>query len=386
MRQSVRERYEALTQSGAIVPDDNQRRLAEALDALLAALNSRARGSKRNALARLFTRSATATPPRGLFVYGDVGGGKTLLLDLFHQAASKIPNRRVHFHAFMADVHERIDRFRRGLKAGGTGRSDPIAAVAAGIASEIELLCFDEFVVNDIADAMILGRLFAELFARGVVVVATSNKPPEALYKDGLNRSLFLPFIDMLKEHMALFHLAAPRDYRLDATGTERRYVFPLGREATACLDAHFRHLTGMEKSAPKEIANKGRRIVVPEAAAGVARFSFGDLCARALGAGDFRKIADAFHTIVLADVPVLDAPRRNEAKRLIALVDILYDRKVRLIVSAEAEPPDLWTGTTGPETAEFARTASRLVEMRSDAYWERASRGGVKTKKARAT
>ncbi len=384
MPQSVRDRYEALARSGAIVADDNQRSLAGALDELLAALDARARRSKRNALARLLAGGSGARPPRGLFIFGDVGGGKTLLLDLFHEAAAQIPNRRVHFHAFMADVHERIDGFRRGLKAGGKGR-DPIAAVAAKIASEIDLLCFDEFVVNDIADAMILGRLFAELFARGVVVVATSNIPPGALYKDGLNRSLFLPFIENLREHMAVIHLDAPRDYRLDGRGTERRYVVPLGQEAATCLDAHFRHLTGMEKGKPEEIASNGRRILVAEAAGGVARFSFDELCVRPLGPGDFRKIADAFHTIVLADVPVLDATQRNEARRLIALVDILYDRKVRLVVSAEAEPHALWSGTTGSEAVEFARTASRLIEMRSDAYWEEASRAGAKNKKARA-
>jgi len=217
-----------------------------------------------------------------------------------------------------------------------------------------------------------------------VTVVATSNIEPDRLYEDGLNRSLFLPFIALLKERMSVFHLDAPRDYRLDDPGAGPRYVTPLGPDAESCLDAHFHALTGCEHGRRRELAHKGRRIVVPEAVDGVARFSFQDLCARPLGAGDYLQIAAAFHTIIVAGIPVLGPGERNEAKRLINLVDTLYDNRIRLIVSAEAEPDSLWQGSEGAESFEFARTASRLAEMRSDAYWEAASRpADMKTARA---
>jgi cell division protein ZapE len=216
-----------------------------------------------------------------------------------------------------------------------------------------------------------------------MTVVATSNLAPDELYANGLNRALFLPFIALLKERMEVFHLDAPRDYRLDNIGAQRRYVTPLGPEADACLDAHFRRLSGADHGSPCELRVRGRRVRVPEAADGVARFSFDDLCARPLGAGDYLKIAATFHTLIVDRIPVLDAARRNEAKRLINLVDTLYDARVRLIVSAEAEPKDLWRGSDGAETFEFARTASRLVEMRSDEYWDAASAAQRKTARA---
>jgi cell division protein ZapE len=384
MPQSVKHRYEVLARSGEIAADDSQRALAAELDALLLSLDARWRRSKKSALGWLLSREPRAAPPRGLYIFGAVGGGKTLLMDLFYDAASSPRKRRAHFHAFMADVHDRADRLRREPKNGAARNGDPIAAVADDIAAEIDLLCFDEFAVTDIADAMILGRLFEQLFARNVVVVATSNSAPDDLYKDGLNRALFVPFIEMLRRRMTVFHLDAPQDYRLTTTGDGRRYVNPLGHAAAASMDAHFRRLTGHAIGEPAEIANKGRRIAVPQAASGVARFSFAELCSRPLAASDYRALAKAFHTIMLENVPVLEAARRNEAKRFINLVDVLYDARLRLIVSAAAEPHDLWTGVTGSETAEFQRTASRLIEMRSDAYWEAASRGAEK-KEARA-
>jgi cell division protein ZapE len=368
MHQSVERRYEAAAQAGAIVPDERQRELARTLDELARSLQG---GGRRSGGLRRLLSGDRGQRPRGLYIWGAIGSGKTLLMDFFHEAVSLRKKRRLHFHAFMADVHDRLDRRRRSMSGGTVREGDPLVAVAADIASEIELLCFDEFSVSDIADAMILSRLFEQLFARGVSVVATSNIAPDDLYKDGLNRSLFLPFIGLLKRHLTVFHLAAPRDYRLDAAGTERRYITPLGPEATACLDAHFRHLTGATKGKRHEIANKGRRITVPEAAEGVARFTFEELCARPLAASDYRKIAEAYPTLILADVPVLGPSHRNEAKRFINLIDTLYDLKARLIVSADAEPHTLWTGAEGVETAEFQRTASRLIEMRSDAYWQ---------------
>jgi cell division protein ZapE len=383
MSDTVKRRYEAMARSGGIVPDAAQLSLAETLDALIAALAAR-RKTGNGALRWLRGRSGRAHPLRGLYIFGPVGRGKTLLMDLFFAAAPVEARRRVHFHEFMGEVHDRIAALRRAEK-GKDKNGDTIAAVADAIASEIVLLCFDEFAVYDIADAMILGRLFEKLFARGVAVVATTNVAPDDLYKDGLNRALFLPFIALLKKHMEVFHLDAPRDYRLDAAGGERRYVTPLGPAADACLDAHFDHFAGGAEGVRRELHRKGRRILVPRAAEGVARFSFEDICGRPLGAGDYLKIADAFSTVIVADVPILSPARRNEVKRLINLIDTLYDRRVRLIASAEAEPAELWQGKDGAETFEFARTASRLIEMRSDAYWENAGERGPEMKKAQA-
>jgi cell division protein ZapE len=384
MSESVRRRYELLVKSGELEPDENQRALADKLDGLVLAFAEQARTSKKSALGWLLSRGARSEPPRGLYIWGGVGRGKTLLMDLFFRAVPVAAKRRVHFHQFMGDVHDRIGRFRRRLKEGEVKGSDPIAPVAAELAAEIRLLCFDEFAVHDIADAMILGRLFEQLFALGVTVVATSNVPPEELYKDGLNRALFLPFIALIEERMAVFELQAPRDYRLDSAGSERRYVTPLGAEADACLAAHFRHLTGREHGERAEITHKGRRLVVPEAADGVARFAFADLCARPLGAADYLRIAAAFHTVILSDVPVLSPAERDEAKRFINLIDTLYDNGVRLIVSAAVEPESLLDGFDGVEKFEFARTASRLTEMRSDEYWAAAGKPDQK-KTARA-
>jgi cell division protein ZapE len=383
MAQAVRLRYEAMAERGELQPDERQRDLADALDALLRALCEQEQASKKSALGWLLSRGSKREAPRGLYIHGAVGRGKTLLMDLFFAAAPTPAKRRVHFHAFMAEVHERIARFRALLKSGAVKGDDPIPPVAAEIAAETRLLCFDEFAVSDIADAMILGRMFEQLFARGVTVVATSNVTPDALYEGGLNRALFLPFIALLKQRMATFHLDAPRDYRQDGEGTGPRYLTPLGQRADACLTEHFRALTGRERGSLSEIVNKGRRIVVPEAAEGVARFSFKDLCARPLGAGDYLKIAAAFPTILLADVPLLDAAHRNEAKRFINLIDTLYDNHVRLIVSAAAEPDALWLGEGGTERFEFTRTASRLTEMRSDAYWDTAADQAVQAARA---
>jgi cell division protein ZapE len=373
MRDQVASRYEALARAGEIVPDEIQRALATVLDDLSGAIDTYLRSRERRGFDRLLFWRPPIEPPRGLYIWGGVGRGKTLLMDLFFEATPTTRKRRVHFHAFMSEVHERIAMFRKKLKQGDVDGDDPIAPVATALASEIALLCFDEFAVYDIADAMILGRLFEQLFARDVIVVATTNVAPDDLYKNGLNRGLFLPFIALLKERMAVFHLDAPRDYRLDSEGSERRYITPLDREADACLDAHFLHLTGRQHGEPMELVNKARRIAVPEAADGVARFDFEQLCSRPLGASDYLKIAERFHSVILAHLPILSRERRNEAKRLINFVDTMYDHRVRLIVSAEAEPQALWQAKDGVEAFEFQRTASRLIEMKSDAYWHSA-------------
>jgi cell division protein ZapE len=382
MHAPVRARYEDLVRSGALDADSRQRELAEALDRLLASLSGEPRKVGLKALGRVL--GGSNGPPRGLYIFGGVGVGKTLLMDIFFEVAPGPLKRRIHFHAFMAEAQERIAAFRQELRIGERRGGDPIPSVAAAIAEKAGLLCLDELSVEDIADAMIVGRLFKQLFARGVVVVATSNVPPNELYKGGLNRGLFLPFLALLKERMAPFHLDGARDYRLGSSDLRPLYVTPLGPAATAALDEHFRRLSGGDGE-PCSLAARGRRIVVPRAAGGVARFSFDDLCGRPLAAADYLKIAAAFHTVLVDDVPVLDASRRNEAKRLILLIDTLYDKRVRLIVSAAAEPDRLWLGSDRVESREFARTASRLFEMRSGAYWREAGLSAAEKKTARA-
>lgn len=385
MRNSVRQRYEAMVRSAAIFGDAGQRRLADRLDALANALEERRTGHKKSALGWLFARSAKPAPPAGLYIWGGVGRGKTLLMDIFYDAAPPVPKRRVHFNEFMGEVHGRADAIRK-RRSGPAREHDPIRLTAMAIAEEIRLLCFDEFVINDIADAMIIGRLFDELFARGVVVVATSNVPPGQLYESGLNRALFEPFIETLKAHVDVFHLEAAQDYRHDRVATAPLYVTPLGRQADLCLDGHFRRLTGCQRGGRRELVHLGRRITVPESVDGVARFDFDDLCAKPLGAGDYLAIASAFDTIILDHVPVLPPEARNEVRRLITLVDTLYDKHIRLIVSAAAEPDELWQGEEGAETFEFNRTRSRLAEMRSDSYWRESANMVSGTEAARTS
>jgi cell division protein ZapE len=364
----VHERYEALVASGAIERDPAQARLVRGLDRLIQDLQRRKRASKTSALGWLFRRKDDAETPKGLYIWGSVGRGKTMLMDLFHEAAPE-PKRRVHFHGFMADAHERIHTYRQALKAGTVKGDDPIGPVADQLADEATLLCFDEFTVTDIADAMILGRLFGHLFRRGVTVVATSNVEPDRLYEGGLNRALFLPFIETLKERVEILRLDSRTDFRLEKLGGAAVYHVPAGPEARAALDAAFKGLTGKAKGQPATVTVHGRDVAVPEAAGGVARFGFGDLCRQPLGASDYMALARAYHTILLDGIPVMTEAERNEAKRFITLIDTLYDRHVKLVASADAEAPDLYTAETGREAFEFERTVSRLIEMRSREY-----------------
>ncbi len=308
-------------------------------------------------------------PPRGLYIYGPVGRGKTMLMDMFFDAAPAPLKRRAHFHAFMADVHARLHQWRQAMKRGEATGEDPIAAVAAELAREASLLCFDEFSVRDIADAMILGRLFTALFAAGVVVVATSNVAPDDLYKDGLNRALFLPFVALLKERLEVVELDARTDYRLQKLRRAPVYYTPLGPKADGALDAAFLALTGHERGEPMTIELLGRRLDAPQAIDGVARFDFDSLCRRPLGSADYLKLAQRFHTIILDRIPRLGESERNEARRFMILIDALYDMRVKLIASAAGEPETLYSGADGAEAFEFKRTASRLYEMRSADY-----------------
>ena len=369
----VTTRYRALVDAGEIGADPGQFGLAGKLDQLNEKLGERRLAAKGSALGRFFAARA-AVPVKGLYIHGAVGRGKTLLMDQFFAVAAPGRWRRAHFHEFMAEVHERIHALRAAARNGaarnGAKSVDPIAPVAAAIARETRLLCLDELAVEDIADAMILSRLFGKLFEAGLVLVATSNTAPDALYHDGLNRSLFLPFVAVLKRHVDVVELDGPADYRLEKPGRAPVYVTPLGRVATAALDRIFLDLTGIARGRPEALPAGGRReIRVPQAAKGVARFAFADLCEAPLGASDYGRIARAFHTVVIDDIPVLADDRRNAARRLINLVDTFYDHGTKLVVSAATEPGGIYTAAAGKEARAFHRTVSRLIEMRSDAY-----------------
>ena len=369
MPSTVSERYAALAHEGEIERDPAQQAIAAKLTRLEERLEQHRLSRKSSHLGWLFAKSKPAGPIRGLYIHGDVGRGKTMLMDLFFGLSAVKRKRRAHFHEFMADVHERLSAVRRDMKAGRIADADPIRYVADALADEAWLLCFDEFHVTDIADAMILGRLFAHLFEHGVVVVATSNVDPDELYKDGLNRALFLPFIALLRTYMEVVQLDAPKDFRLEKLSGQPVWYVPADEDAEVALDIAWQRLTGMLSGEPCEIPMKGRVIRVAEAAKGVARFSFGQLCEQPLGASDYLRIAREFHTIILDRIPVMDYPQRNEAKRFIALIDTLYDNAVKLVASAAAEPPALYLANDGYEASEFKRTASRLFEMRSNAY-----------------
>ncbi len=362
-------RYDALVASGAIERDPAQTVLVRRFDALAARLGEHQMAQKSSALGWLFGRRSPPVAPKGLYVWGSVGRGKTMLMDLFFEALPVRRKRRVHFHSFMSDVHDRIHAYRQALKAGTVKGDDPIGPVAATLAEEAWVLCFDEFTVTDIADAMILGRLFTALFALGVVVVATSNVEPERLYEGGLNRTLFLPFIALLQERMEVLRLDARTDFRLEKLAGSPVYHVPADEHARAALDQAFRKLTGRRRGDPVRLSVKGRVVEVPEAAGGVARFGFEDLCARPLGASDYLAIAQDFHTLILDGIPKMAFEQRNEAKRFIILIDTLYETRVKLLASAEAEAPDLYRAETGREAFEFDRTVSRLIEMRSEDY-----------------
>jgi cell division protein ZapE len=365
---SFRAEYQALVSSGAIEPDPAQAEVAKALAHVERRLAGYKPRRKQGLLGRLFA-DKDEMPPRGLYIHGEVGRGKTMLMDLFFQYGPVTQKRRAHFHEFMADVHERIYFYRQNIARGEIADADVIALTASAIFDEAWLLCFDEFHVTDIADAMILGRLFSKLFALGTVVVATSNVAPEDLYKGGLNRALFLPFIAQISKHMKVLRLDARTDFRLEKLAGVKMWLVPADKEADAALDRAWARMTGNANCKPRDITIKGRVLHVPCSAHGVARFSFADLCETPLAAADYLRLARDYHTILIDRIPVMDYSERNAAKRFITLIDALYDNGVKLMASAEADPMSLYVGSEGNEANEFKRTSSRLIEMSSDSY-----------------
>jgi cell division protein ZapE len=356
--------YQALVDAGELRPDPDQRRAAERLDALARELA--APPAAPGLLGRLFGAKAPP-PPRGLYIWGAVGRGKSMLMDLFHAEASVEPKRRIHFHEFMLDIHERIHAHRQ---ASG---EDPIPAVAREVAAAARLLCFDEMQVTNVADAMILSRLFTALLDAGVTVVTTSNRPPHDLYKDGLNRQLFLPFIALLEARLDVLGLNGPTDYRLERLGGMPTYYVPNGPEATAALSEAFFRLTDhpVEDRAhvPSETIEVpgGRSLFVPKSLKGVAVFSFKRLCGQPLWAADYLAVARRYHSVILVGVPQLGPERRNEAARFVTLIDALYEHRCKLLMSADAPPQSLYPAGDG--AFEFERTVSRLMEMQSADY-----------------
>ncbi|WP_180903498.1 cell division protein ZapE [Martelella soudanensis] len=370
MAATVTERLLALTDDKKLSPDEAQRAVAAELDSVLEGLKAAPSRRKGKLLSRLLNGKNSSGPlTRGLYIHGSVGRGKTMLMDMFFDLAPVADKRRAHFLAFMVDVQDRLNAYRRKLKAGEVKEADPIGPVADDIIAENRLLCFDEFTVTDIADAMILSRLFSALFARGCVLVATSNVAPDDLYKDGLNRGLFLPFIDVLKDNVTVTTLDSATDYRMEKFEGRPVYLTPLDEKAAARMDENWSLLTGGKEGEAEEIEMRGRVLHVPRACGGVARFSFDDLCKKPLGASDYMAIARRYRTVFIEGVPVLGSDSRNEIKRFIMLIDTLYDQTIRTVISAAAMPEDLLPERKGREGFEFERTASRLFEMRSSDY-----------------
>lgn len=353
--------------AGELIEDRAQLRAAAALDDLLQRLSD----NPKNPF--LFWKDTPAQ--KGLYLWGGVGRGKSMLMDWFFEAVEIKQKSRVHFHAFMLNVHEKIGAWRKLSDkekrlsehyVRGAG-DDPIAPVAKSIAENAQVLCFDEFHVTDIADAMILSRLFEALWSRDVVVVATSNRPPDDLYKNGLNRNLFLPFIKLMPKHLIIHEFSGDVDHRLRQLTAAPVYYSPLGDGAEIAIEAAWNRLTGAAIARSTTLKVLGRELILENTAAGTARTTFQRLCGQPLGPADYLKLSHSFQTLILENVPVMGRDMRNEAKRFVTLIDALYETRTKLVMSAAAQPADLYK--QGDGAFEFERTVSRLMEMRSEAY-----------------
>ncbi len=363
MTESPVSRYEELVAAGELKPDEEQKAAARRLAQLRVDLNHAAPSGF---LGRLLGRKPMQ--PRGVYMWGGVGRGKSMLMDLFHERLSIRHKRRVHFHAFMQEVHGRM-RDRRQSDPG-----DPIPHVAKDLAENVRCLCFDEMVVNNSADAMIMSRLFRALIEdEGVTVVTTSNRPPRDLYKNGLNREHFLPFIDLVQNRLDIVPLNGPTDYRLDRIGGLASWHYPLGDAATAQVREAFFRLTDYDPDDGDNVPSAdldlgGNRVLhVPRSLKGVGVFSFKRLCGEPRGASDYLALAQTYHTVIIVGIPVMGPDDRNEAARFVTLIDALYEERVKLFAAAAAQPADLYQAGDG--SFEFERTVSRLMEMQSDQY-----------------
>ena len=384
------EAYRRLEREGEVRADDDQLRVLKHFERLYHDLldypevagKARSLSIKSWRLSTLFKWGNNEKGvPKGLYVYGGVGRGKSMLMDLFYELAPVKAKKRVHFHEFMLDIHARLKEWRglsakeRAARGGRATADDPIPPVARQIAMEATLLCFDEMQVTDIADAMVLGRLYKELLERGVVIVATSNRVPDDLYKGGLNRQLFLPFIEMIKNQFDVVPLDGPTDYRYDRLKGVATYYTPINDETTDLLSEAFFRLTdrdveNRDKVPSDELTVQGRKLFVPKAARGVAVFSFKRLCANPLGSADYLAIARAYHTVIMVAIPQMGQENRNEAKRFVTFIDALYEHGVKFLCSAAVPPADLYEAGDGH--FEFERTVSRLMEMQSEDYLHR--------------
>ena len=358
--------------AGEIHADPVQEKVVLRLQAIhdqLAAM-ANAQPVKAGFLARLGLGHAPKPPegPHGLYIWGSVGRGKSMLMDLFFADAPVAKKRRVHFHEFMLEVQARLHSRREELAArGASPESDTIVPIAKQIAAETRLLCFDEFQVTNIADAMILGRLFETLFAEGITVIATSNRAPDDLYKNGLQRDRFMPFIELVKQRLEVLELGGAQDYRMGRLRELDLYLTPLGAWATKKLDDAFRALSNGADGEPRVLRTQGRDVEVPRAAPGVAMAHFMDWCAKPMGAADFLCIADNFHTVIVAEIPRMGPDSRDKAVRFVTMIDTFYEKKVKFICSAAANPNGLYP--EGDGSFEFQRTVSRLMEMQSPEY-----------------
>jgi cell division protein ZapE len=379
---TIAERYNALVASGTIERDPAQEGVVAMLDALAHRLSDIKQ--TRFGLTKLFDRDVPDEKRRGIYIFGGVGRGKTMLMDLFFESVTLEAKRRIHFHEFMADVHDRLRKAREKMEDRRTRDGDPLSHVVRALATEARLLCFDELAVTEIADAMMLGRILTELLSQGVVLVATSNVDPDSLYEGGMYRELFLPFVASLKLHVDAVNLDARTDFRLEKREAEGRWYTPADANAKAELDRVFARLTDSVPPEPLTLPVVGRTIRVPLQARGVARFSFRDLCLDPMAAVDYIAIAQRFHTLIVDDLPARFS-HRNHVKRLCSLIDVLYERHVKLIASAEGDPHSIYLGMvavfggalgpppdqsdTFPESLELRRAVSRLIEMRSRDY-----------------